>query len=100
MTQEPAPLPENTRDAVVSDSTQEQSDNSEETLIIQEIEKQAQPAPLPGSVNHSVIFFPQAPDGDRNLPRQEACEEASIALANYFAKGKSLSKDQMRADIL
>lgn len=56
--------------------------------------------PLPSSINHPVIFFPQAPDGNRNLPRQEACEEASIILANYFIKWKSLTKDQMRADIL
>jgi hypothetical protein len=55
---------------------------------------------IPQSLNHPVTFFSQAPDGNRNLPRQEACEEASIALANYFIKGKSLTKDQMKADIL
>lgn len=84
----------------MSDDRQEQSENNEDTLIIQEIEAQVQPTPLPASLNHTVTFFPQAPDGDRSLPRQEACEEASIALANYFVKGKSLSKEQMRADIL
>lgn len=56
--------------------------------------------PLPTTTNNDVIFFSQAPDGDRNLPRQEACEEASIVLANYFIKNKTLTKDQMRADIL
>ncbi len=56
--------------------------------------------PLPSSINHKVGFFSQAPDGNRNLPRQEACEEASIALANYFIKGKWLDKDLMRSDIL
>lgn len=56
--------------------------------------------PLPTNINHPVTFFPQAPDGNWNLPRQEACEEASIALANYFIKGKSLTRDQVRADIL
>ena len=57
-------------------------------------------SPLPPSINHEVPFFPQAPDGNRNLPRAEACEEASIALANYFIKGKSLTKDQFRTDLL
>ncbi len=55
---------------------------------------------LPFSINHNVVFFSQAPDGDRNLPRQEACEEASIALASYFMKNKNLTKEQMRKDIL
>jgi len=56
--------------------------------------------PLPDSINHAVIFFSQAPDGNRKLPRQEACEEASIILANYFIKNKNITQDQMRTDIL
>jgi len=93
--EETTPLPEeNTENTPV---VQEQ----EPALIIEPIENiKATNTPLPASINHPVTFFPQAPDGDRNLPRQEACEEASIALASYFAKGKSLSRDQMRADIV
>lgn len=76
-------------------------DNFIPPLIINEVNNaQNDNSPLPSSVNHEVTFFPQAPDANRNLPRQEACEEASIALANYFIKGKSLNKDQMRTDIL
>lgn len=76
-------------------------DNVIPPLIINEINNaQNNNSPLPSSINHEVTFFPQAPDANRNLPRQEACEEASIALANYFIKGKSLNKDQMRTDIL
>jgi len=72
-------------------------------LIINEMPAASSQQPavnIPNSINHEVIFFPQAPDGNRNLPRQEACEEASIALANYFIKGKTLTRDQFRADLL
>jgi hypothetical protein len=56
--------------------------------------------PLPPSINLDIPFFPQAPDGNRNLPWAEACEEASIVLANYFIKNKPLTRDQFRADLL
>lgn len=95
VTQEPTPLPEQNIEKTAVVETQEPA------IIIEPIENtKPTNTPLPASINHPVTFFPQAPDGDRNLPRQEACEEASIALANYFIKGKSLSRDQIRADIL
>jgi hypothetical protein len=56
--------------------------------------------PLPATINHPVTFFPQAPDGNWKLPWAEACEEASIALAAYFIKGKELTRDQFRSDLL
>jgi len=77
------------------------SANTTPALIINEVSPwEKNNLPLPSSINHEVIFFPQAPDGNRKLPRQEACEEASIALASYFIKGKLLTKDQIRTDIL
>lgn len=80
---------------IINEITPPQSNNNSAPVL-----DSASVSGLPSSINHPVTFFSQAPDGNRNLPRQEACEEASIALANYFIKGKSLNKDQMRADIL
>lgn len=47
-----------------------------------------------------VPFFSQAPDGNRNEPYQNACEEASIVLAYYYIKGLNPSKSQYRKDLL
>jgi len=51
-------------------------------------------------INLSMPFYAQAPDGDWSLPWQEACEEASVTLAYYGATGKSLTRDQFRAELL
>ncbi len=84
------------------------SDDTKPPLIINEISTQqtnnssliTHNSQLPATINHNVPFFPQAPDGNRSLPWAEACEEASIALANYFIKNKPLTRDQFRADLL
>lgn len=54
----------------------------------------------PTEINLAVPFFPQAPDGNWDAPWQEACEEASVVQAVYFATGKTLGIDQFRAEIL
>jgi len=58
------------------------------------------PEELPGSINLDVTFFPQAPEADWNMPWQEACEEASVVQAVYYAKGKPLSKEAFKEEIL
>lgn len=88
-------ITDDTPPLTINEITPPQSNNNSAPVL-----DSASVSGLPSSINHPVTFFPQAPDGNRNLPRQEACEEASITLANYFIKGKPLSKDQMRADIL
>lgn len=57
-------------------------------------------APLPASINLDVPFFPQAPDGNWNLPWKEACEEASIVLAHYFQTGEALDKAKFKEEVL
>ena len=56
--------------------------------------------PLPEKINLDVPFYPQAPDADWNMPWQEACEEASMTLAYYYAMNKDLTKDKFRERIL
>ena len=55
---------------------------------------------LPEAINLDVPFYPQAPDGDWNLPWQEACEEASITLAYYYFSEKPLTREQFKKDVL
>lgn len=55
---------------------------------------------IPTTFNLSLTFFSQAPDANWNLPRQEACEEASVILAAYYINNNNLTKDIMRRDIL
>ncbi|MBI2636943.1 MAG: C39 family peptidase [Parcubacteria group bacterium] len=50
---------------------------------------------VPSSYNLAVPFQPQAPHADWSLPYQEACEEASLIMADRFFSGESLSAEQM-----
>ena len=95
---EPTPQIEPIPHEVVTKTSQEASADD---LIIREIDAEITKSstPLPRTVNHEMTFFAQAPDGDRSLPRKEACEEASIILAAYFAQGKSLTKEQFKQDV-
>ena len=50
-------------------------------------------------INWNVPFFPQAPDGNWDLPWQEACEEASAILAYHFASGTTLTREQFKKEL-
>ena len=50
---------------------------------------------IPSAYNLAVPFQPQAPHANWELPYQEACEEASLIMADRFFSGDSLSADQM-----
>lgn len=56
-------------------------------------------ASVPSSYNLAVPFQPQAPHADWSLPYQEACEEASLIMADRFFSGESLSLEQMDEEI-
>lgn len=47
----------------------------------------------------NVPFQSQAPDANWDELHDEACEEASIIIAQYFDKNKSLSKEEMESEI-
>lgn len=53
----------------------------------------------PDSILHDVWFYAQAPTGNRDQPRQDACEEASIILGAYGLKQKSLSRQKFTQEI-
>jgi len=57
------------------------------------------PIALPSEINLNVPFYPQAPDADWGMPWQEACEEASIVLAYYYAIGQDLTKEKFKEEI-
>ena len=56
--------------------------------------------PLLPEVNLEVPFYPQAPDGNWDMPWQEACEESATTLAYFYATAQDLTKDTFRARIL
>jgi len=51
-------------------------------------------------INLGVPFQPQAPHANWDLPYQEACEEASLAMADAYFNNLPLSADQMDERIL
>jgi hypothetical protein len=58
-----------------------------------------QPSGPPSEINLDVPFFPQAPDADWGMPWQEACEEAAVLLAYYYATDQSPTKEEFKANI-
>jgi hypothetical protein len=55
---------------------------------------------LPKEVNNAVPFFAQAPDGDWSQPWEDACEEASLALAYHYVQGTDLSVERFKREVL
>ena len=55
---------------------------------------------LPPSVYIYTPYYTQAPDGDRKLPWSMLCSEANLVLAAYAVKGKTLSKEQFKKEML
>lgn len=55
---------------------------------------------LPTEINLAVPFTSQAPFGNWQLPYQEACEEASVLMMDYFLRGKSLSAAAANSEIV
>jgi len=51
-------------------------------------------------INLAVPFFSQAPYGDWSLPYLEACEETSALLVDSFYKGRELSPEIVKQEIL
>lgn len=72
------------------------------TVTIPESQKPAEPKPAPGIQTKVILEAPfqsQAPFGDWTQPWQDACEEASIIVAEFGLKQKPLSKEKMRDEI-
>ncbi len=55
---------------------------------------------LPDSINLAVPFTPQAPHANWDQPYQDACEEASSAMVNYFYAGKTFTPEVADREIL
>lgn len=52
------------------------------------------------ALNWDVPFYSQAPRGDWGAPYQEACEEASLLLAWYYATGQTPTLEEFEDDLL
>ncbi len=50
-------------------------------------------------VNLGVPFTSQAPDGNWDSPYDEACEEASLLMVEYFYRGEELTKEISNREI-
>jgi hypothetical protein len=55
---------------------------------------------LPSKAYITVPFTSQAPHANWDNPYQEACEEASLIMVDYFLRGSTLTPDQANREIL
>ncbi len=55
---------------------------------------------LPLEFNLDIPFMVQAPNGNWDLPYQEACEEAAIIMLDYYLEGKELNQELADKEIL
>ncbi|MFH1284323.1 MAG: C39 family peptidase, partial [Candidatus Peregrinibacteria bacterium] len=55
---------------------------------------------LPQSLTLSVPFTAQAPNGDWNMPYQEACEEAAMIMVEYYLRNTYLDAGTANWEIL
>lgn len=62
--------------------------------------EKAEPPVLPAKFDAKVSFASQAPQGDWNMPYQEACEEASMIMAARYFKNEKLDNNIMAEEIL
>ncbi|MDZ4221418.1 MAG: C39 family peptidase, partial [Patescibacteria group bacterium] len=67
---------------------------------VTESESMPQDAVIPAAYNLAIPFQSQAPHANWDLPYGEACEEASLIMADRFFKGESLGPEEMDAEIL
>jgi len=54
----------------------------------------------PGSIELKLPFTPQAPFADWNPPFDEACEEASLIMVEYFLRDAPLSRTKAESEII
>jgi len=58
-------------------------------------------ADLPAEINLDVLFYSQAPYSDWGMPYQEACEEASLLLAYYYATDQhDVTREEFHQNLL
>lgn len=98
------PAAQNYQDFVTSTKEalrQAQGDEVEKTEVI--IDEQVEDVvikPTSKNINLNVPFTSQAPLGDWAQPWQDACEEASILMVDYYYQNKSLPSKEEVSDIL
>lgn len=85
---------------VTRPSLEERMTGQEISFKEKEVEIKEEVFSTPDEINLDVIFYPQAPERDWSLPWQEACEESSLLLAHAYAKGKDLSLEEFKSEIL
>ncbi len=72
--------------------------NFDEEIILEE--NQIVEIELPAKASIRVPFMVQAPHANWDAPYQEACEEASVIMVDYFLRNAPLEPDQANREIL
>ena len=70
------------------------------SLEIEEDQAENPNTVIPATFNLDIPFYSQAPDGNWQLPWKEACEEASLILAQYYLTDAPLSKSKFKEEVL
>ncbi|MFC1663479.1 C39 family peptidase [Patescibacteria group bacterium] len=63
-------------------------------------EPEPEPEALPVEYNLAMSFTTQAPHANWNLPYQEACEEASVAMVHYYWSDQEFNSPELADDEL
>lgn len=86
---------DSTKSLETEEKDTEEAKNTENNLEIEPKE------PLPTSKKLEAAFIPQAPFSDWSEPWQNACEEAALLTLHHYIQGnKSVSKEQVKQEIL
>jgi len=78
----------------------ENGDAENSSSIFEDPLSQANDINLPKSLALDVTFTAQAPKGDWSMPYQEACEEASLIMVEYYMRDTYLDSDTANNEIL
>ena len=79
-----------------------EENNTEDVVEIEEekIDEIIEPEPEPANVNLAIPFTSQAPSYNWDQPFQDACEEASLLMIDYYYQNKDLPPPLQIEDIL
>lgn len=82
------------------DTLPQPEDDGKTLAEVKEDQQESPSAVVPKTFNLDIPFYAQAPDGNWELPWKEACEEASLILAQFYLTDTPLSKSKFKEDIL
>jgi len=76
------------------------NESAEESEPTEEDEPTDNISEIPSEINLDIPFYSQAPFGNWDMPYQDACEEASLLLAYYYATDQTVTAEEFDEALL